>query len=198
VGEDGGRQIVAAKWAAEHIGIRARNPAELIGVLTLLAGDDVMATTEKQDRLCLRVEEVDVRQGTVDHDPPPGLEFRVHVGALPPIGAASLQSVTVGYGPSLSGPAIGDHAHVRGVAESVAERPAQLQLGPGDDDDEGLLGVPYGDFGTRVTLHTPPPCCGSPAYSRVLENETFSCASGPLWNRLKSMAKTPYPDGGSS
>src|SRR2546421_9234824 len=44
-------QIVVAEWAGEHAGIRARNPAKLVRVLTLLEGDDVMRSEEHTSEL---------------------------------------------------------------------------------------------------------------------------------------------------
>ena len=136
-----------------------------------------MATAEKQDRLGLRVEKVDGPRAAGNDDPSPCLKLLIHVGPESPIPAASLEPVDVASGSSVLEPAIRDHPHVCLIAERMAERPAQFQPRSRYDNDEGLLGVPPGDFRIRVTLHTRPPCWRPQLTRALLRTKLFRTRS---------------------
>src|SRR5256886_3112775 len=125
----------------EHAVILAWDPAEAIRVLTCLAGDEMLAATEKQDRLDIWVEKIDLPRGTGDCDPSTGLQLSFSVGAEPPICTASLGLVGVGPGSSVGGPAIETHLHLRVVAKRLAQRPVQVHSASRHDDEEGMHGL---------------------------------------------------------
>src|SRR2546428_4843643 len=53
VGDDDRCQVATAQGAGEHGGVRSRDPAEPVGVLTSLTGNGVVAAAEAQG--CLRI-----------------------------------------------------------------------------------------------------------------------------------------------
>src|SRR2546427_10211152 len=93
-GDDDRCQVATAQGAGEHGGVRSRDPAEPVGVLTSLTGNGVLAAAEEQDCLRIGVAKVDLPRGAGNRNPSVASKLRIRVGPDTPIALAPLRSMS--------------------------------------------------------------------------------------------------------
>src|SRR5438874_10976031 len=116
VGEDRRAQIVRAPGTREARGLEPLDPPEPVGVLALLAGNDVVAATEKENGARAGIEEIDGPGRARHDDPATGGHAGMASGPVPSIQA-------------LAGDVAGGAA-TRGQAAIDGHLPRQLSIEP--------------------------------------------------------------------
>src|SRR6266508_4693888 len=131
LGMSGGhrRQVVPAARARQGPTIPARDPAEPVSVLALLARDHVLLAAEEQDGAVVGIEKIDLPGGARHRNPFSRRQLRLCVGRAPPVSAAPLVAVRVGAISSVAKATIEDHLHLRVGAERMAQLLAPVRAG---------------------------------------------------------------------
>ncbi len=126
MGDDDRCQVATAQGAGEHGGVRSKDPAEPVGVLTLLTGNGVLAAAEEQDCLRVGVAKVDLPRAAGNRNPSVDPKLRVRVGPDPPIALTPLRSMSVGLHSPVGEPTVDDHLY-RGIfRKRLAQRPTRV------------------------------------------------------------------------
>src|SRR5262249_60485922 len=144
VGREAGRELAAAERTRKHAGLRGRDPAEGVGVLTSRAGHDVLAATQEEDGLRIRIVEVD-RLGRAGHrDPAVDLQLGVALEPYPTVTAAPVGTVGAVPGAPILEPPVDDHFDRRVIREGVPQRPTHIMSATRHRDQYRALTVLHG------------------------------------------------------